>query len=372
MATYVISDLHGACDEFTRLLERIRMRYDGSDELYLLGDFGDWGMKSMETLQAVKALDETYDFVHCLAGNHELMFLDAIEGGIMDDEANDAAVNWLVGNRGIVTWNAYMALPAAAQEDLHRWLRALPFSYDVEVNGKLIMLAHAYPYYYDIDYPAEERPRRQRDAVWRRLMPHEDPFASYTGEKHYEGFICGHTIVESYWRKRYLEQNPGVMETVANSVKNVIPGGRNRIYHGDKFIDIDCGAKCFAFSEEPNSALRAMKQAIVDQAQLAAYCLETEEEFYVGRPGTVVSTALEGNADKAPALNAPEVDPVKPPERVHKVVKAARRAADPDFSPEIPKVPPKRQEPVEYPERRLPAVEIPERWVQRHAENQMQ
>ena len=126
MSTYAISDIHGACDEFFRLLDRIRFRYDGSDSLYLLGDFGDWGAKSMETIQAVKTLDESYDFVHCLVGNHEMMFLDAIEGGIEGDEANDAAVNWLIGNRGLVTWNAYAALSVEAQEDLHRWLRSLP------------------------------------------------------------------------------------------------------------------------------------------------------------------------------------------------------------------------------------------------------
>ena len=43
MATYAISDIHGAYDEFQRLLDKIRFQYDGSDSLYLLGDYGDWG-----------------------------------------------------------------------------------------------------------------------------------------------------------------------------------------------------------------------------------------------------------------------------------------------------------------------------------------
>ena len=362
MATYAISDLHGALDEFTRLLERIRFRYDGSDSLYLLGDFGDWGAKSMETIQLVKSLDEKYAFVHCLMGNHEMMFLNAIEGGIVGDEANSAAVNWLVGNRGIMTWNAFCMMGEPEKEELHRWLRSLPYSYDVVIGGKRIMMAHAYPYHYDMDYAEEEIPRRQRDAVWRRLMPHEDPFASYTGARHYDGFICGHTIVQSYWRKRYLEQNPGVVDSVMYSMKNIVPGGRNRIYHGDKFIDIDCGAKCFAYSEEIDGMIESVKQAIAEQAQLAAYCLDTDVEFYVGRPGTVMSTALDGNVDVAPSLDAPEVEPVRPPARVHRAVKAVRKAAaQPDEPRRVPE-PPARfggQEAVEYPERRLPQPDIP-------------
>ena len=90
MATYAISDIHGAYDEFQRLLDKIRFQYDGSDSLYLLGDYGDWGEKSMETILAVKQMDEEYDFVHCLMGNHELMFLAAMEYGITEEKISES------------------------------------------------------------------------------------------------------------------------------------------------------------------------------------------------------------------------------------------------------------------------------------------
>ncbi len=53
MATYIVSDIHGAFDEFHKLLDKVEFCYDGSDELYLLGDYADWGAKSMETLLIV-------------------------------------------------------------------------------------------------------------------------------------------------------------------------------------------------------------------------------------------------------------------------------------------------------------------------------
>ena len=305
MSTYVISDIHGAYDEFHRLLEKIGLRFDGSDSLYLLGDFGDWGARSMETILFVKGLEERYEFVHCLMGNHEMMFLSAIEGGIRGDEASEAAVNWLVNNRGLVTWNAYTSLPKEEQENLHCWLCALPFSYDVSVNGHLMMLAHAYPYFYDREYATEEALRRRMDAVWRRLMLHEDPFASYAGPKQYELLICGHTITDFYEQELQQERERSVVDSVVCSVAQAVPGGRNRIFHGDHFIDIDCGAKCMSLSETSDDGLlQSMKRALLERSQLAAYCLETRQEFYVSRPQNVVGEVIEGRS--APGLPIPQ------------------------------------------------------------------
>ena len=336
MSTYVISDLHGAYDEFHNLLDKIRFQFDGSDSLYLLGDYGDWGSKSMETIRFVKRLDERYGFVHCLMGNHEMMFLSAIEGGIVGDEANEAAVNWLLNNHGLITWNAYAALPEEEQEDLHRWLRTLRLSFDVTVNGHLIMLGHAYPYYYDMNDTEEEAARRRMDAAWRRLMLHENPFASYTGPKHYEFFICGHTITDFYEQELQREQDPSVVESLAASLVQSVPGGRNRIFHGDRFIDIDCGAKCMSLSEEADDGLlRSVKRSLIERAQLSAYCLETGQEFYVSRPQTPVGEALDGKS--APNLRMPYRDGRNWENRSRKVPSLQRVHGDcPDMTaPEI-------------------------------------
>ena len=44
MSTYLISDIHGALEQFMLLLSEIGFDpADGRDELYLLGDYADWG-----------------------------------------------------------------------------------------------------------------------------------------------------------------------------------------------------------------------------------------------------------------------------------------------------------------------------------------
>ena len=88
MAVYAVSDIHGALDEFERLLKKIGFQGSGPDTLYLLGDYGDWGAKSMETLRFVQELDDNYENVHCLLGNHEQMFLDTIASGRMDEQTS--------------------------------------------------------------------------------------------------------------------------------------------------------------------------------------------------------------------------------------------------------------------------------------------
>ena len=64
MATYIISDIHGNLDVFKELLKTIDFKYDGTDQLYLLGDYVDWGPKSLETLFFVMELTQKYPFVN--------------------------------------------------------------------------------------------------------------------------------------------------------------------------------------------------------------------------------------------------------------------------------------------------------------------
>ncbi len=74
MSTYVISDIHGALPQFQKLLKKIKFAPEKGDELYLLGDYIDWGAYPLETLLFVMHLDRSSDHVHCLRGNHEEMF----------------------------------------------------------------------------------------------------------------------------------------------------------------------------------------------------------------------------------------------------------------------------------------------------------
>lgn len=272
MSVYAISDIHGALDELQHLLKKAEIRFDGSDELYLLGDFADWGEKSIETLLFVKQLDEKYDFVHCTMGNHELMFLNtALAAGDSRPEGDDAE-NWLLNNRGLVTWQGFRSLPKDQEKELLDWIQNLRLSYDVNIGPLTFMLAHAYPYYYDCTYPEKEAKRRRQEAVWRRLLLRENPFADYTGKNHYDYLVCGHTISEFYFQELRSE--------TSWKTRKPAEAMRNRIYRGEMFIDIDCGAKCM---DVEDGATDALKVAAI-RAQLACLRLDDMEGFYVHRP----------------------------------------------------------------------------------------
>lgn len=271
MATYAISDLHGALDEFQSLLKKIDFKYDGSDSLYLLGDYGDWGAKSLETIRFVRELDRQYPFVHVLMGNHELMFLTTILSGYREGTEDINAENWLFTNHGLQTWKDFLQLEEEEKKDLALWLHGLRLSATVKVGEKTYMLAHAYPYFYDRIESEEEGLQRRVDALWRRLMLREDPFAEYGGEEHYDMFVCGHTITDYYFGRLRLERNWPYRK----------PGEyvRNRIFRGEKFIDIDCGAKCMDMIADSHEFI----QMAALRAQLACLRLDDEKGFYARR-----------------------------------------------------------------------------------------
>jgi len=74
---YAISDIHGCAKTFKALLDRIS--FSREDELYLLGDYIDRGPDSKGVIDHIWHLQETGHTVRCLRGNHEQMFLHAID-----------------------------------------------------------------------------------------------------------------------------------------------------------------------------------------------------------------------------------------------------------------------------------------------------
>ncbi len=293
MSVYAISDIHGAYDEFRALLRKIEFRFDGSDQLYLLGDYGDWGRKSIETIQFVRALDERYDFVHCLMGNHEAMFLQTILGGCEDGRMSASDANWIFTNRGLITWQGYLELPEEEKRGLTEWLKGLRYSFDVTVGGTTYMMAHAYPYFYDELYTPQEAMRHKKDALWRRLLLRENPFASYHGAKRYDMLICGHTISDVYFQQLRGEKNWPYRKP-AQTV-------RNRIFRAEMFIDIDCGAKCMDMLDEGD-----VLQIAAMRAQLACLRLDDGMGIYVHR--RLVRTDENGNREVVlPDVRLPEV-----------------------------------------------------------------
>ena len=292
MAVYVVGDLHGALEEFQSLLYKIHFRYDGSDSLYLLGDYADWGEKSIETLQYVKKISEACPQIHPLMGNHEWMFLTTVLSSDDENAFSRSAENWLIRNRGLVTWKGFCRLEDTEKEELIRWMQRLPFKEEITVNGKLYMLTHAYPLFDGEKAGDEEQDHRKIDALWRRLMLHEDPFAGYTGEKRYDCFICGHTPTSYYYEQLRGDRSwPG---------RKPAESKRNRIFFGEKFVDIDCGAKCFGMTGDRDGIWTDRPDL---RAQLAALRLDDGKEFYVYHPSLPGMTAEELKKFELPLPN---------------------------------------------------------------------
>lgn len=93
----MISDIHGCYDELVKLLKKAKYA-PSVDQLILLGDYCDRGLKSKEVIEQVERLVEQGNVI-ALRGNHDQMFIDAME-------SNDNAV-W-IENGGLGTLKSYV------------------------------------------------------------------------------------------------------------------------------------------------------------------------------------------------------------------------------------------------------------------------
>ena len=84
MATYIVGDVQGCCDELQQLLELADFSAE-HDELWLTGDLVSRGPKSLETLRFVKGLG---DAAKVVLGNHDLHLL-AIHQGIHKEKKEE-------------------------------------------------------------------------------------------------------------------------------------------------------------------------------------------------------------------------------------------------------------------------------------------
>ncbi|MEM7572716.1 MAG: metallophosphoesterase family protein [Bacteroidota bacterium] len=119
---YAISDIHGHCETFLRLLDRLQL--SSSDELYLLGDYVDRGPDSCGVIESIFELKADGYQVHCLKGNHEvLMYRACIQSSRTD------LINWLHNAGGKDTIASY---PKLEINTTHlEWMEQLPHYFDL-------------------------------------------------------------------------------------------------------------------------------------------------------------------------------------------------------------------------------------------------
>jgi len=152
MSVFCISDIHGNLDALKKVLKKVAFKYDGSDQLFLLGDYIDWGPKPIETLQFIKEMDEDYHFVHVIYGNHEWLMEHYLDTCLIREENksyfefkdNIALASWTT-NKGIKSFNSFKKLSKEVQLQLYYYLKSLAKFKSLIVNGKRYYLTHSYP-----------------------------------------------------------------------------------------------------------------------------------------------------------------------------------------------------------------------------------
>lgn len=229
---YVISDIHGCCEQFKKLLKLIR--FSDEDTLYVLGDVVDRGP---DPLGVLRIMASYYNIVPVL-GNHEYMMLrvlpslleeireDNIEKTLTADFLQ--SYRWWMEDGGKVTADVFRKLSDEDREFYLEYVREFSLYEEVSAAGRDFLLIHSLPGDFHIsrslDYRIEE-------IIFGRPDFHADWKQDVT-------CVIGHTptflLGDDY---------------------------RGKIYQKNHLIDIDCG--CAA------------------GYRLCAYCLETGEAYYV-------------------------------------------------------------------------------------------
>ena len=229
---YVISDIHGCSDKFMELLDLIR--FSDEDTLYVLGDIIDRGPDSVGLL---KYMSMKYNIIP-IVGNHEYIMLKLLPSLLKDIEADNCdtiltqgflqSVRIWFENGGDVTADEFKKLSRDDREFLLEYVEDFELYEEVNVNGRHYFLIHSLPDDFSVnrslEYPVEQI-----------LFGRPDFHGHWEGDITY---IIGHTPTFT-----------------------IGPEYEGKIFKNGNLINIDCG--CFAGKT------------------LCAYCLETEEAFYV-------------------------------------------------------------------------------------------
>ena len=137
MSVYAISDIHGCFDIYEQVTKFIKPE----DKVYCLGDCGDRGPRSWETIIAVA---QNPQFVY-LKGNHEDMLVDAMRCYLDETDPSDYqdALNLILNNGGGPTFLSWIEDEQASREWMIK-LKKLPlFTTYTNKNGQKIFMTHA-------------------------------------------------------------------------------------------------------------------------------------------------------------------------------------------------------------------------------------
>ena len=229
---YVMADLHGNMRRFQSVLKQIDLQPE--DTLYILGDVIDRHPDGIEILKAIMQMSN----VKMLLGNHEYMMLNCLDPQCPRVFWDNPRSLWYQ-NGGKVTMRAFRQESEESRKAIIAYLRSLPLSFDLVVNGTSYKLVHGCPVewagrthsYYDYE---------EEFAVWERIDPATAFEEDYT-------IVFGHTPTAYYDYQDILS-----------------------IWYSPKLIGIDCGC---GYPDDPDDPVYPI-------GRLACLRLDDMREFY--------------------------------------------------------------------------------------------
>jgi serine/threonine protein phosphatase 1 len=166
-----IGDIHGCDVALETLLTAINPRR--ADTIVVLGDVVDRGPNTKRCIELIFELQQSCRVISVL-GNHEEMFLDAINGGRWQRA-------WMQ-NGGIEMLESYGGLVDDIPDAHLDYIRSMQDYYEAEWD----LFTHGTPYF---DTPMDEQ--SSQGLRWNRISGREPPHCS--GKR----VICGHTSQKS-------------------------------------------------------------------------------------------------------------------------------------------------------------------------------
>lgn len=206
---YVMSDIHGNERRFNSVMKQINLQPE--DTLYVLGDVIDRHPGGIRILRRIMAMPNA----KMLLGNHEYMMLNALDRYDKNDEKDsyylEEAMRLWYGNGGKITHSYFKHNTKAVRAEILDYLRSLPVSYEIEVNGKQYKLVHAAPIEFYEDYKRGYH-NAAEFAVWKRWY-------EYIPSPPGQILVLGHTPTVEYQHDKLM-----------------------KIWKSKDVIDIDCGS----------------------------------------------------------------------------------------------------------------------------------
>lgn len=122
----IVGDIHGCFTKLGQALRAVGFNPDRGDRLFSVGDLVDRGPESIAAVDFI-----ANDFVYCVAGNHEKMAAQWVDG--------DLDFGMYAANGG--SW--MMALDRETQREVAVALGALPLAIELETDAGLVGIVHA-------------------------------------------------------------------------------------------------------------------------------------------------------------------------------------------------------------------------------------